>query len=441
MHIPDEDFIPEGLEFREEYMRSALSMYERARKTLLWKKWIYGSLGASVVLVSAILLLNNREVKEKDLAISPTITHEITNAASTPQVPASTSSNLDHSSNNPTIPATAETTSSPKNEILESTPEQSTSYTNGKFFTIPAQNKTYTSVISGNHGKVKSGSESQTTISKAGNLTTETPTVKITDASENPNNPEHLASPGTTDENNSDVYTDRILTPISMLSTRAGTFYFGEETLRRAGMTPLPVSKWTPYVSLGLNPFTRYGLNYSQLHLNPAIGAGIQYNVCRGSRLSAGIEYYSITDLSHPFAINNSEYGQGSIKTQTTIFTHTLHYAGIHLQHITPLGKRHAVLLGYRGSYLINGQNEISTSSTQNSEALAGSTSKATGYIAGFRNFNHALSLGYEYKVGANKNLGINYSYGLSDITRDAYFGSRFDRNSMIGVYLKMNIR
>jgi len=54
---------------------------------------------------------------------------------------------------------------------------------------------------------------------------------------------------------------------------------------------------------------------------------------------------------------------------------------------------------------------------------------------------NHSIKLSYEYWLGSNKSIGLNFQYGLTDITKDSYFGEGIvDRNSLLSLYFRMNL-
>jgi hypothetical protein len=448
MHIPDEDFVPEGLEFREEYMQSALSMYEQARKGLLFKKWLFGSLGVGVIAIASLVFYaNSGETKTEYVNQDPIV-------QTNNQIAAPTSSEVAH---NETTPEAYLNSENIEFETSNSTPNSTSNY---KTIATP-QNKQEqgttesiqltTAVQNSSKKTAFNKSKSDVPEISSGALTVSQKTVidKTNDA-------DHAAQPSMEAKSATSESTSLSKTQIDIAETqapsentallplqmRAGKFNFEEQFLSTPKTSRLPiVSKWTPFLAVGLNPMTKYGLDYTQPQLNPALSLGIKYKVCRGATLSASLDYFSITGLSHPLLIWNSEYGQGSLKSQTIIYTNTLHYGGLHLQSILPVANRHGLLIGYRMSYLINGQNEILTETTQNSESLPESTTKTNGYILGFRNLNHSLTAGYEYRLGANKYIGVNYSFGLSDITRNEYFGPELDRNSMVGIYLKMNLK
>ncbi|MFM9984284.1 MAG: hypothetical protein ACKVOK_03580 [Flavobacteriales bacterium] len=450
MHIPDEDHIPEGLEFREEYMQSALSMYDRARKGLLFKKWIFGSLGVVVVAFASMIFYSNSGESKTELTNRTTIVQTENQIA--PVEPTlidneelATNSHSEKTGEESSKTKLNDNTSSSLPDDIIQNPGDNINTGDSKKIPTPsyslAQNKNPTTAVIQN--TEQSISEKSAVLLEETSTHFETPQSVSNYSATNANSTVFENEQLNSTQNHvavSEAIVENIR--IKPLPMRYSTFTFDEERIAEPRTPRLPAtSKWVPYFTLGLNPLTKYGLDYTQPQLNPALNLGIRYKVCSGATLSAAVEYFSITGLLHPYSIWNSDYGQGSVKSQTIVYTNTLHYCGLHFQSILPVANRHALLVGYRMSYLINGQNEISTSTTQNSESLPESNTQTKGYILGFRNLNHSLTAGYEYRLGGNKYIGINYSFGLSDITRDDYFGPVFDRNSMLGIYLKMNLK
>ncbi len=62
-NIDNESFIPEGLEFKQEYMDSAFALYGAAKKRLWWRKFFTYS-GAVVLLITSAVILHFTYVSE-----------------------------------------------------------------------------------------------------------------------------------------------------------------------------------------------------------------------------------------------------------------------------------------------------------------------------------------------------------------------------------------
>jgi hypothetical protein len=447
-NIPSDSFIPEGLEFKQEYLDNALAMYKVKKRAIWWRKM--GLWTGSVLLIMALGALVNSNHKSEQTELEKKI-EEVNALANGDNKVAETKSeantktpteNLQNKSGVSENGLSPQGTS--ENEGLAELPEG-----NGlqSKVTFDHGNPTSSGVGLPGQKSINISNSEKKKVSPEHAIDEEIPLLNAPKliASESKEQEEIASQTGyeNADDVNSNNETDSNNPMASdRINYLPASWQLSTPSPKVA--KPIVVEKWkrlTPYVQVGLSPIASYGSSNRQWKPDPIISAGAQYQFHHGLALNTELRYYSISGLSHPYEVSSTKYGQGFEVNTETYYTDRLHYGGLQLGLTKTLHQNHVFLFGFATDYLITGNNHITSSLRTNFENTQTASRKVNGYVKGFQNLNQSLVIGYQFKLGANKSVGLNYQFGLTDITNDKYFvNGTFDRNSMLSIYFRLNL-
>jgi len=444
-HIPDDLFIPEGLEFREEYLQSAMQMYQRERRKALWfKRFVFVCVVVLLVTGVFVWTSQNQSAVHEQSAISNSYQKDdLVSSSEKKSLQEESSLNKKDKSGTPLN----------IQEVSEQRTRNKTIATNEKLSSQITSKRNALSAEANDHGgSLSSGSglpdQQPQGIAQVGNPTDSSVSKPSTHSVQETTDEPILSS---TSDSNAAINAENSLEttiPIVIykkINYRTPSYFETSTTSGIAASNPIKtsaVNNFKPYLIVGIIPITDFGLKYSRFKLNPYIALGVDKRLGNGWKTAVDARYYFVSGLSHPLTFEQTTYGLGFETNSTTIYTNRLHYAGLNVA-LQKKIKSHQFTLGYGIDYLITGQNEIEESITSTfAEVTSKSNASTKGYVLGFRNFNHSFSLGYDYWLGRNKALGFSYQYGLTDISRNEYFkDATINRNSMLTVRLKMYLR
>lgn len=455
-HFIEQDTdIPEGLEYKDEYLRTALSMYDRAKKILFWKRF---SVSFSVLMIVALagwflFIKMPNQNREETSSITDSQGQQTTAWLKIPD--SKPNGNIaENALSNLTIPESQELET---DLILPSDLNQ------GGNKNIGLTNKAFDHSDLGSSG-LESRDRRSIEINDASDLLIkdvalpqENNATKSNIQNEVSGDHQSFQDPILTNEN---LEFSAMMTesPVENLSSvnkldavqedaSGHIAYLDWNTLNTPllnGPKVIPAIKWKrwiPYLQIGINPISAYGGSFKSIKIDPNISAGVGYKLHHSFALSLEGRYYQVSGLSHPYTVESTTYGQGYDTRRLTYYTESLHYGGMGLACGKVFSARHQLRIGYAFDILISGKNRIETfneSSLEDSKLISIETK---GYVEGFSAINHSMSITYQYSIGRNKSVGVTYQNGLTDITRNIYFHKgEMDRNSFINVYLRMNL-
>ncbi len=443
--IPEDSFIPEGLEFREEYLQDALSMYDRAKRKAVWyRRSLLASLllviGSSVVLwvnyekqnVGTVALLaakqkENVEVRNSSKRISQENIDESESLSTKAQMD---SQRITEKTKEKTI---IYTQSEKKNAVNAKAEDQGGSLGSGNGLPdlMPKSNSNSKQILND-----KSLSNATAFISPK-----ELWNSNSVSTNEGVQQNENLVSESLLSTEVSSEVSEKNYSRINYIDHKSFEHSFSPDLSFSNSIKNLPAKKFRPYLVIGVSPLSGFGSDRLELKPDAYLALGLNYRLGNSWRVAGDARYYFVSGLSHPLTFTETTYGQGFETNSTTIHTNRLHYAGIQFA-LQKQFTKHQLSFGYAIDYLITGQNSIENKSNSSFEDIVTHNDKSNGYVLGFKNFNHSVSIGYDYWFGKNKAIGMAYQFGLTDITRNEYFiKSEFDRNSMLTARLKMYLR
>ena len=419
LHI-DDQFIPEGLEFREEYMHAALESYSKHKRIILWKQL---SVAAAILLLLAggaigLTRLYQREIVElekTDSGIEQRQEGKTNDSSST----------IDLESDEGTI---EKHRPSPAVESLEATQDRSSKAVDmgdpmSSGVGLPGQ-------LSNSSSNVSRIAENISAITLA---STPRP-ANIVEKASKANN--HQPTEEETQINQVEVISESLL-PIAYLPADA---IHADLFLHPNRPIQLPYSKWSVYARLGMKLWADYAFNQS---IQPIDGmAGLEANYRINGRFSASMQgqFFTISGKATPYTVVQRQYGEGFAETSYRYFTDRMYYTGVSAGINYRIAPGHSVGAGWYSSYLLTADNRIETGTASSFENPTSQTRNAKGYVSGYQSLQHSLLLQYEYSLGKYKSIGLQYNQGLTDITKAPYFGSEIHKNSALTCYLKFKL-
>ncbi len=455
-NIENEPFIPEGLEFKQEYMDDAFALYGAAKRRLWWRKF-YVCIGVVAFLITGAIVSKVIFIGESSANVSASegggslqtgTTNKITSSSTSDsrnesEDAASRISKMDETSNvqNDRVVVKKsdmdEKSGNPRRTFDHGGSESSGSESPGQGSVSPETKDSANYLVESNkETKSKGQRESKETYKKV------QPEIQtLSDRNISPDAGITNAVANGVDKNingkinSSKGNLDRIISKPAEWAAPA-------VNLERTGLIPIiPRKRWDIFFTAGLSPLAGYGSSNKQWKPDLIVAAGVEYKLHRGLSLSVTGRYYSISGITHPYLVEHTTYGQGFRTTTETYFTDRLHYAGINANISKSIHLKHQFSFGYSMDYLIAGNNRIVSTELSSFENRDLGTRKAKGFVEGFESMNHSLRISYQYWLGNNKALGISYQHGLTDITKQEYFKrTDIDRNSLLSVYFRMNL-
>jgi hypothetical protein len=418
-HI-DEPFIPEGLEFREEYMHAALGNYRRKKRAILWKKIGITAAILIAALTGASLLWNKSEkgIQAEEIRKGSAIEQQ--------KISNDSLSTIDLENDKGTFNRNRQ---SPAVESVEATQDLSTKAVDvgdpmssgvglpGQLSTVSAKLRTKTNVSSTPESQSKTASE----------------VMGVASENHNNNQAYHTESP----ENQA---SERSAIPVDLPYLPIESFSFEGQLLPNQPLPHLPINRWSLYATLGTKLWADYGFGSGPTELDPIVGVGVDFKWLKKMSFRLCGQFFTVSGVAAPYIATQRQYGEGFRETTYRYHTDRFYHGGLSAGATYRLNSQHSIGLFAESTALITADNRIETGQSSSYESSSSNTVEARGYVQGFRTVQHSLGVGYEYALGKNKSLGINYRHGLSDVTINSFFGNEMSRNSMLSFYFKLQL-
>ena len=416
----DFDSIPDGLEFRQEYLDAALGKYRQTKRAIYIKRLAFIGIAALLFIGGSAgylqLSKQSRELVSTDSTPTSTQTNPIQN----------TSPTIDLETGEGTI---KEHRTSPAVESLEATQDLSSRTTDlgdsmSSGVELPGQ-------LSHSKGKVWPTPRNKERASQPDDLspTASTRGNQIVDYDQQsgtePQVYQALAE-------RSSVTTIAYL-PLSALS--------GERHLRHNHPTiEAPYHAWNLFALVGVKAWADHGFQSRPFKTDASAALGFEYAFSKNISGQFLAQFNTVSGVADPYVVEQVTYGQGYSSTTYRYFTDRFYETGAGVGAMIKLTANHSIGLGWSTRYLLTADNHIETGVASTYESLQENRVTAKGYVEGFAPVRHSLRLNYEYALGKNKSLGACYEHGLTDVTKNNYFGNEFDRNSMLSVYFRLKL-
>lgn len=184
-----------------------------------------------------------------------------------------------------------------------------------------------------------------------------------------------------------------------------------------------------------------FGSKSGETFFNPEIGLGYEKVFGAHFSASAAVSYFQISGIQHVAEYSQTTLDFGFNTTLTQIRTNKLHFAYLPIQANWDFTRRSSLTGGIGVSYLINGLSLVTVSEIDNFSNTEVDRYEDWGYVGGYKSINASLLAGYEFRITPDWTFGLQYQYGLTEITKQEVYGiSREDRNSRLRATLKYSI-
>jgi uncharacterized membrane-anchored protein YhcB (DUF1043 family) len=452
----NEPFIPEGLEYREEYWYDALAKVEAHERMVRWKKFALYAAAAMVVGLAigyaTLRLQNQQQMAQVQSALSNNTsavsgentsesassvgTSEIENAISTDQKAQTSSSQSSQVSEGNATEKSASNNSTekgimatPKSERVSQQSDESSRSISTTSVVLPREekNSSVESSLSTSENKAQEAVSVSATLAQGSGPVN---TSKVQDAIS-------TASPFIVEYPN---------VPVSKLKSLPGIFSSTEPTLsllsvRIPRTNTWPISDFNLQLSAGVSAWRDFSTHTGDIAIDPFVRLSAERNFNRRFTIESGAEWTSISGPTARFERVYTTYDFNYTNTVTSVATNKLHYFTLPVLAKWRFNDRLQVQAGMGMSVLLAGTNTITVSEETRVTAQVSKKYNDKGYISGFNRFNTFAQAGVQYWIGKQTAIGVNFQYGLTDITKNAYFGQAyFDRNSRLTIELKRNI-
>ena len=417
-HHIDFDPIPDGLEFRQEYLDAALGKYRQSKRAIYFKRLAFIGLVALLFISGSVgyLQLSTESQAVLSSDSTSTQTHNIQNTSPAIDLDAGEGTSKEHR----TSPAVE--SSEATQDLSSRTTDLGDSMSSG--VELPGQ-------LSHLKGKVW-------------------PTPKNKERASQPDVVSPTAATSATQivDNDQQSRTEPQVYQASAERTNATTIAYlplsalsGERHLRHNHPTiEAPYRAWNLFALVGVKAWADHGFQSRPFKTDASTAVGFEYAFSKKLSGQFLAQFNTVSGVADPYVVEQVTYGQGYSSTTYRYFTDRFYETGAAVGAMVKLNGNHSIGLGWSTRYLLTADNHIETGMASTYESLQENRVMAKGYVQGFAPVRHSLRLNYEYALGKNKSLGACYEHGLTDVTKNDYFGNEFDRNSMLSVYFRLKL-
>ena len=204
--------------------------------------------------------------------------------------------------------------------------------------------------------------------------------------------------------------------------------------------SPYQHQLWT---SIGINALYNYSANSNKINPDYSIALGYTFNNHKKLTYGGSLEFYSVSNMNSVVDIYSKHYdNRSSYIEHQKISSKNLQYISLRPQINYNFWNCHQVTLSYNIDLLTSSKNIITTTREIGNNIETINSTTAYNYTKGYQRFNQSISFGYLYNFTNKFALGLSYTYGLTDITKNNVFNSDLkDKNSRTLLYLKWIIR
>ena len=239
----------------------------------------------------------------------------------------------------------------------------------------------------------------------------------------------------------SEQQSERFELPSALPYIACGVLSSDHELIHGKAIPMIPIRKWTFHAMIGAKLWANYSFGSGTRKLDPMLNLGVEYRWRKRMGLFVNAQFFTVSGVAEPYVAKQRQYDQGYRETTFSYHTDRFFYTGLSIGCNYRISRAHSIGVLYDFNYLLTTDNRITTGNSSSFEGATSFEEKAKGYVNGFRPFQHSLGFVYEFALGKNKSIGTSYRIGLSDVTRNEYFGNEFHRNSLLALHLKIKLK
>ena len=205
----------------------------------------------------------------------------------------------------------------------------------------------------------------------------------------------------------------------------------------------LPLQQFNVQVMLGTSILTHYGSRKQNIGSDPVAGIGADYNFRRRMNVRVGFEYFSVSGILRDRVVVQEAFDFAQSTRTFNYNTTKLHYLSVPVSVGYRLGSRHMFNAGLGIEYLLAANNTVTVQEENPLKKTEVSQFEADNIPAGFAPVSGYALGSYHYYVTPNISLGLNYQFGLNDVTLDGsglFNNNTKDRNTRLAVNVRFNV-
>lgn len=179
--------------------------------------------------------------------------------------------------------------------------------------------------------------------------------------------------------------------------------------------------------SLGLTIGTQLvpawrGQQIGQASIAPVVGGYYRYALTPTIRLQTGLLYQQRGSLNRDTTFTSVAFGFGRTETSTTLTSKSLHFASLPITAEFAIGNRQSISIGVEPSVLLGVKTNVHNVLNTEGDIVGTQPVTTWNYPQGYRSWDVSVQAGYNYYLGQGLRIGTVASYGLRDLTDNAYF-------------------
>jgi len=160
--------------------------------------------------------------------------------------------------------------------------------------------------------------------------------------------------------------------------------------------------------------------NSFQVGLGLHVGVGYQRNFANGLILNTGIGYTSLSGVDITNKSDSVFYNFGKEEVRTEEVNEKLDYIEVPLSIGYQINSKHLIQVGGFAGYLVNVSQEVNKEISSFKAGTEYQQHENRGYQEDFYRWNFGLDFGYRYNLSPGLSVGLHYSMGLRDITKNS---------------------
>ncbi len=436
-----DDLIPEGWEFREEYMEQALTCLHRQRVWMKWRKTMLWMSAASIIVLIGASLLH---------------------VCSNPTVLSASEAKLSHS-NLDTSAIQSNALQSKDEPKLSNAPSAASNVHEAVEQFVDDKLSNHTDIHA--HASTKMVNTSKTKSNQNSTKHHPIPSNHL-DEIETDSNDQIADERHRVNETPQEDFSKKVQIPSPrysnvLMNAQAESGKTGDETImmRRDAFAPLqslntqlpiPASLRPNGNSIGLGSshqiwafagnamWADYGRPLNSLNFQPIVGIGYGYRVHPKWYLRAQLAYSSIQNPGAIFQQTQNYYDYQKWQSNTKITTNRLHYGSVQFAVNCAINKQWNAAFGLMSSIKLTGSNTILDTDIYEQVQER----KETGYVSGFKRFNYGATAALDRRINQRVSLGFQYILGLTDVSDDAVFGEKTKQsNSQLNLIISYRFK
>ena len=177
-------------------------------------------------------------------------------------------------------------------------------------------------------------------------------------------------------------------------------------------------------LQIGLIPLSEYGRSNKMSKIDFSAGVIAQKPISHNLGVSLGLSYFEISGMETSLQITQTSYGFGFENNITKIHTDKVQFLKAPINLTYDIGSRIQLESGLGVEYILYSKNFIEQSKETNAGINSLGSEETSGYFSAFKRASLHTNVGLSFWLNQRYRLGVNYQFGLTDITKNETFNS-----------------